>query len=513
MNLNDFQTRARQIINDPGLTYQQRKHNLAALAEELLDYPRLGAEARKAFDEGIICDLNEGHAPYRARYILPDYEKALCQGSAFLELAPPQNLAEALNFLTILYSQVPSITGFPVYLGDIDRLLEPFAGEVEDAQLYQQLKLFWRGVDRMLPDGFVHADLGPADTRVGRMIFKIERDLKQVVPNLTFKYDPEITSDELLLEAIETVFAVGKPHFANHPMMVQSLDERYAVVSCYNSLPIGGGSHTLTRLNLKKTVEKHVSDAAEYLSTTLPHYVELTLQVMEARIRHLVEESRFFEHDFLACEGLISLDRFSAMFGIFGLAEAVNILMERADDQGRYGQSDTANQLAYSITDIIASILQERTLPYCAGNGGHAFLHSQSGIDSDLGTTAGTRIPIGAEPEIFQHIMAVAPHHYKFQAGISDIFHFENTVQRNPQALVDIIKGAFKMGMRDFTFNLAEGEFVRVTGYLVRRSDVEAYKQAKRSRYDSTVLGANAIQNQGILQRRVINYEENPGTR
>lgn len=513
MNLHDLQSLARQIVNDPGLTYQQRKHNLAALAEELLDYPRMGAEARAAFDENIICDLNEGHAPYRARYILPDYAKALQQGSAFLEIEPPQNLAEALNFLTILYSQVPSITGFPVYLGDIDSLLESFVTEIPDAELYQQLQLFWRAVDRMLPDGFVHANLGPKDTRVGRMILQIERELRQVVPNLTLKYDPAVTTDELLLAAIETVFAVGKPHFANHPMIVQDLGERYAVVSCYNSLLIGGGSHTLTRLNLKKTVEKHSGSTEEYLRTTLPHYVGLTLQVMEARIRHLVEETRFFEHDFLAREGLISLERFSAMFGIFGLAEAVNFLMERSGEHGRYGHSEVANELAYSITDAIAALLKEHILPYCAGNDGHAFLHSQSGIDSDLGVTAGTRIPIGDEPEMFQHIMTVAPHHHKFQAGISDIFHFESTVRRNPEALLDIIKGAFKQGMRDFTFNLTDGEFVRVTGYLVRRSDVEQYNRDKRSRYDSTVLGATAIQNQGILKRRVINYEQNPGTR
>ncbi|AZR72915.1 YjjI family glycine radical enzyme [Anoxybacter fermentans] len=514
MDLKEFRIRARKIINDPGLTYHQRRHKLALLAEELVEYPPLGDEAKKALDERVICDLYEGHAPYRPRYILPDYEKALKQGSEFLELDPPTNLAEALNFLTILYSQVPSITGFPVYLGDIDRLLIPFLEGVSDDELYHKLKLFWRAVDRMFPDGFVHANLGPEDTRVGRVIFKIERELKQVVPNLTLKYDPEVTTDELLLEGIKTVFAVGKPHFANHPMMVKDLGEKYAVVSCYNSLKIGGGSHTLVRLNLKKTVEKHSGDIESYFKETLPHYVELTLQVMEARIRYLVEEAKFFEHDFLAQEGLISLDQFSAMFGIFGLAEAVNLLMESKGRNGRYGHDEEANQLSYRITDVIAEILAQRPLPYCDGNGGKAFFHSQSGIDLDVDVTAGTRIPYGDEPEIFEHITAVAPHHYKFQAGISDIFHFENTVQNNPQAVADIIKGAFAQGMRDFTFNLADGEFVRITGYLVRRSDLEQMKREKRSRYDSTVLGYNAVENQGIFQRkrRVISREQTPGT-
>lgn len=515
MDIHEIKSRIERTISDPGLTYHQRVHQLALLAEEMIDYPTLGADAKEALEARVICDLFEGNAPYRPRYILPDYEVALRHGSQFLELDPPTDLAEALNVLTILYSQVPSITGFPVYLGDIDRLLTPFAEGVEDAELYKQLKLFWRAVDRMLPDAFVHANVGPADTRVGRMILQIERELKQVVPNLTLKYDPAQTSDELLLEAVKTVFAVGKPHFANHPMMVQDLGEKYAVVSCYNSLKVGGGSHTLTRLNLKETVQRHVGDIEQYLRDTLPHYVELTLQVMEARIRYLVEQVRFFEHDMLAQEGLISLDRFAAMFGIYGLAEAVNLLMERAGKTGRYGHADDANQLSYAITDRIAQQLKERKLPYCEGNGGYAFFHSQSGIDLDLGVTAGTRIPIGDEPELYQHIMAVAPHHCKFSAGVSDIFHFDNTVVNNPAAAMDIIKGAFRQGMRDFTFNLADSEFVRVTGYLVRRSDVEQYRREQRSRYSSTVLGSNAIENQGILQRkkRVVSHEQNPGPR
>ncbi len=513
MSLKEFRYRAEQIVVDPGLTYQQRRHNMALLAEELIEYPPLGEEAKQALDDRIICDLFEGHAPYRARYILPDYEKAFQQGSEFLELEPPTNLAEALNFLTILYSQVPSITGFPVYLGDVDRLLTPYITEISDQDLYQQLKLFWRAADRMLPDGFVHANLGPEDTKIGRMILRIERELKQVVPNLTLKYDPTVTTDELLLEAVQTVFAVGKPHFANHPMMVGDLGERYAVVSCYNSLKIGGGSHTLTRLNLKDTVVRHSGDTGEYLQRTLPHYVELTLQVMEARIKYLVEEARFFEHDFLAQEGLIELEKFSAMFGIFGLAEAVNLLLEREGRRVKYGQNEEANQLSYQITDRIAQILAERSLPYCQGNGGRAFFHSQSGIDLDIEVTAGTRIPYGEEPDLYEHISAVAPHHCKFQAGISDIFHFERPVVNNPQAIIDVIKGAFRQGMREFTFNLADGEFVRITGYLVRRSDLVKYEENKRSRYDSTVLGSNAVKNQGIFQRkrRVINNEQNPG--
>lgn len=513
MNISKIKEEVLRIINNPHLTYQQRKHNLALFAESLVDYPSLSEEARKALDERIVCDIFEGNAPYRPRYTLPDYAKALRQGSEFLELKPPKNLTEALNFLTILYSHVSSITGFPVYIGDIDTLLASFVRGVSDQELYQQLKLFWQRVDRMLPDGFVHANLGPKDTRIARMIFQIERELKQVVPNLTLKYDPDLTSDELLLEAIKTVFVVGKPHFANHQMMVNDLGINYGVVSCYNSLKIGGGSHTLVRLNLRKTVEKNYGEIQTYLKEILPNFVELTLQVMEARIRYLVEEAKFFEHDFLVKEGLLHLESFSAMFGIFGLAEAVNLLMESAGKKDRYGHSEIANQLSYQITKIIADILTKRSLPYCQGNNGYAFFHAQSGIDLDVNTTAGARVPIDDEPDLFHHLKTVAPHHVKFPAGISDIFHFESTVMNNPQAIADIIKGALKEGMRDFTFNLADGEFVRITGYLARRSDLEKTTNKKSSRYSSTVLAAGAVANQKILQRkrRVINCEQSAG--
>lgn len=515
MKLQKFRERARQIITDSGLTYQQRKHSLALLAEELVEYPPLGKEAEKALAERVICDLFEGNAPYRPRYILPDYQKALEEGCQFLELEPPTNLAEALNFLTILYSQVPSITGFPVYLGNLDKLLTPYVGDLSTGELEQQLRLFWQRIDRLLPDAFTHANLGPEDTEIGRLILRIERQLKQVVPNLTLKVDLETTSDQLLLEAIKTVFAVGKPHFANHQMMIGDHGINYGVVSCYNALKIGGGSHTLTRLNLKETVLRHTGGLNDYLTKTLPYYVELTLQVMEARIKFLVEESQYFTHDFLAREGLIALDKFSAMFGIFGLAEAVNLLSELGGLAGRYGHDQRSNQLAYEITDKIAELLAKRSLPYCQGNNGFAYLHSQSGIDQDVSVTAGTRIPGGDEPDLLTHILTVAPHHKKFDAGISDIFHFDHTVINNPHAVLDIIKGAFQKGMRDFTFNLADGQFVRITGYLVRRSDLEMYETEKRSRYSSTVLGAGAVKQQDVLQRkrRVITSENSSGSR
>ncbi len=512
MQITEMQTRANEIIRDPNLSFHQRRHYLAALAEESLPYPQLSDAAAQALADGVINDLFEGPAPYRARYILPDYALFLKNGSEHLELGPANSFDEALNHLLIIYTQVPSITAFPVYLGDLDKILAPYLAELSDEELYKKLKLFWIAIDRILPDGFVHTNIGPEDTRVGRTMLRLERELLQVVPNISFKVDPEITPDDYIRDAVETVFKSAKPHFINHPMMVKGLGEEYAAVSCYNSLKIAGGSHTLVRLNLKEVVLRHDGDIDSFIEKTLPRYAELNAELMEARIRYLVEQAKFYEHDFLAKEGLINLERFSAMYGIYGLAEAVNLLLEKNNIKGRYGHDDNANQLSYRITRRIAEFVENRAMPYCEGYHGRAVLHSQSGIDVDIDVSAGTRIPIGDEPDMFSHIAAVAPHHELFVAGVSDIFAVEDTAQRNPMAMVDIIRGAFKQGMRDFTFNIASNGFVRVTGYLVRKSDLERYK-TDGSRINSTVFASGSEDNSHMSQRklkRVLTLERQP---
>ncbi len=497
-----MRSRAGLLVTDGTLGYDQKLRRLAALATECLPYPALSDACREALDKRVICDMFEGRAPYTPRYVLPDYAKALRQGSAHLELEPPHDLADALAFLQIMYAHVPSVTTYPVYLGDLDALLEPFVDGVGDEQLDRTLRRFWIGLDRMLPDAFVHTDLGPHDSRVVRSIFRVERSLRQVVPNITLKVDPVLTPDDLILDGVRTVFETGKPHFVNHPMMVGDHGEAYAAVSCYNSLKVGGGAHTLVRLNLKEVVLHHSGGEAAFLAEALPHYVELTAELAEARVRSLVEEQRFFDTHWLAAEGLVSLDRFSAMFGVFGLAEAVNLLMERDGRAGTYGHDADADQMSYRITARVAELVASRAMPYCEGGGGRCYLHSQSGIDLDRDVTAGTRIPVGQEPGLFEHLSTCAPHHRLFAAGISDIFHVDETAVRNPEAVVDVIRGAFATGMRDFTFNLDSNEFIRITGYLVRKCDLVDIDR-RVVRHDSDHLAAGSEAAYHLTQRAV----------
>lgn len=96
---NALQQRCQQIVTSPVLSPEQKRHFLALEAENNLPYPQLPAEARRALDEGVICDMFEGHAPYKPRYVLPDYARFLANGSEWLELEGAKDLDDALSLL------------------------------------------------------------------------------------------------------------------------------------------------------------------------------------------------------------------------------------------------------------------------------------------------------------------------------------------------------------------------------------------------------------------------------
>jgi YjjI family glycine radical enzyme len=388
-------------------------------------------------------------------------------------------------------------------------LLLPHLGDIGDRALDAHMTRFWRFLDRTIPDAFSHANIGPIDNPIARSVLRVDAALSQVVPNLTLKYDPNQTSDELIGLAARSIAAVNKPHIANHPMIAADFPEGYGVVSCYNTLPLGGGAHTLVRLDLKESARRACDGIDRYLDAVLPEHAALVFEVMEARIRFLVEEAGFFDHHFLVKEGLLHPERFTAMFGIFGIAEAVAIL---SDGSLRYGRDDEANQLADRIIEVLARLVDERPLAHCRL--GRATLHAQSGIGDDIGVTAGVRIATGEEPEILDHVAAVAGHHSRFTSGISDIFALEGSARANPQAIVDVTRGAFAAGMREMTFNIEGCDLVRVTGYMVKLSDIEKWKR-DGSRIGSTVLGAQSVENWGLLGRtpRVISHEHDPRPR
>lgn len=489
------------IVTDKTMTYRQKKHLLASQAENILDYPQIQDKTMELYNKKILCDLYEGNAPYRSRYILPDYQLLFEKGSKFLNLNPPEDLFEAIQTLLIMYTNVPSITGQPVFLGNVDKLLQPFVKEMDIDHVYKMIKWFMISIDRIIADGFSHMNIGPEDTLVGRLILKAERELKQGVPNLSFKYHEQLTSNDFLIEGVKTALTTGKPHFHNHKMICEQVGD-YGVVSCYNSLKVGGGSHTLIRINLLR-LAKEAKGLDDFMDNSLKQVAKASVDMANARAKFLVEDVKFYQNDFLAEEGFIELKKFTSMVGIFGLAEVVNMFSE-----GKYGIDESATELGLKIVDTMNNYLMEEKGLYCEGSGGKVVFHSQSGISEDIDETAGTRIPIGHEPVLFKHLSAVTPFHKYFTSGVSDIFIFDKSVKDNPQAMADIIKGSIHRGLRTFTVNVGDSDLIRITGYMIKRTDLENYHKGKKNKDSSANLGAEAVDNQRILERRIRKTDE-----
>lgn len=503
-----FQQRIEKIVTDATLSPKQKNQFLALEAEASLPYMDVSESVQAAMEQGVLCDMFEGHAPFKPRYVLPDYAKFLTQGSEYLELEPATDFDDALNLLTILYHHVPSVTNIPVYLGQLDDVLMPYIGDLSDEAIYQKMKRFWIMLDRTLPDAFMHVNIGPSDNIICRTILRVDAELKQIAPNLTFMYDPAVTSDDLLKQATSNICECSKPHIANYPMHAGAYgDKRFGIVSCYNSLPLAGGSNTLVRMNLKE-VAKNSKDRDDFINQVLPHYSQLMVELMDARSAHLHEKSNFFK-GFLTTEGLIEESRFAPMFGIYGMAEAVNSLLEKEGIEAKYGHSEQANELALSISEKLAELVE--SLPVKYGLEGKALLHAQGGISLDEEVTPGVRIPYGTEPDPVAYVQATAKQHQFYTSGISDILTIDETVKSNPEAMFNLCKGAINLGYREFTANVASNDLVRVTGYMIKLSDINKFAE-EGSRKNTTFLGAEAAKNTGILDRapRVVSLESSP---
>jgi len=176
------------ITTDPMLTIQQKLINLGNVTERMIspmDVLGYTQEEVDFMDNQMICDLNEGYAIYRPRYIVPNYQTFIKNGCAFLELDPPTDLDECIDGLLIIYRHVPSITSFPVFIGHLDRLFEPFM--TDEGKDYVKIKRFLNHIDKTITDSFCHADIGPYETVAGRLILKAVMELKNPTPNMTIE--------------------------------------------------------------------------------------------------------------------------------------------------------------------------------------------------------------------------------------------------------------------------------------------------------------------------------------
>lgn len=489
-----------EILTSRRLTYQQKLIQLAKQAENSLDVLNIPEKFSKYFETRALCDMNEGNAPYRPRYVMVDYQRFLMQGSEFLKIAPPNTLDEAIFALLTLYYHVPSITTMPVYLGNLDVLLDPFIIGLSDEAVKTKFKLFLNYIDRTIADGYCHANLGPEDLRATRLLLECEQELQNAVPNFTIKYEVGVTPDDLMEKAIPCALTCANPAIANHKAHKDTYWD-YGVSSCYNVLPLRGGSYILSRVVIPR-LAKMAESTEQFLNEILPEALQGLGEYMDERIRFLVEDTGFFQSSFLVKEGLIERENFTGMFGIAGLCDGVNYLLR--DSGKRYGKDPEADDLAEEILKIISDFVASYPAKYCEVSGGHYYLHAQAGLSTDIGVTSGIRIVVGDEPEsIYDHLRHSARFHKYFPTGCSDIFPFEVTAKNNPAAVLDIIKGAFSIGDKYIAIYQSDGDLVRITGYLAKRSDIEKYDNGEVVLQDTVQNGSTNYKLNRLDERKV----------
>lgn len=498
-----------EAVTSKSLTYQQKLYSIANIAERLFD-PRdlLGYtdEEMEYINNQMICDLNEGYAMYRPRYILPDYEVYIKNGCKFLDLKAPTNLDECLDGLLILYSHVPSITSFPVFIGHIDTLLEPFiTNEEED---YIKIKRFLNHIDKVITDSFCHADIGPYSTRAGKMILKAIIELENATPNMSIKYDKEKTDREFAKLAALACLKVSKPSFANDSYYTKDLGD-YALASCYNALPLCGGAYTLTRLRLG-TIAKSAKTVDDMINNVLPKVVKLALSTIDKRIKYIVEKSNFFESSFLVDEGFLKRENFTGMFAIVGLADAVNNLLEKEGISETFGKSSRGDEIATSIMEKLQEVNNAHRGVYSERTGDRYLLHAQVGAsldEEDKNNTPAHRVKVGQEPALLEQLKQSAPFHKYFPSGTGDLYAFDQTYEDHLDALLDIIEGAFALGYRYITTYEKNTDLIRVTGYLVKKSEVEKARRGEAVLQDTTWFGSGTDENAQVFDRTLRTME------
>lgn len=493
------------IATSTTMTTKQKLAGLGNVAErlispiELLGYTE---EEMAYINNQMICDLNEGYVAYRPRYIVPDYGVFVQKGCEFLELDPPKDLEELLDGLLILYAHVPSVTNYPVFIGHLDRLMDPFITD-EDKD-YVRIKRFLNHIDKTIIDSFCHADIGPYGTTAGKLILKAVVELQNPTPNMTIRYDKNKTSREFAELAAASCLQASKPSFSNDAYYTQDVGD-HALCSCYNALPFAGGAFTLSRLRLG-TIGRAVNSLDELINELLPKVTRLMLSIMDKRITYMVEKTNFFETSFLQKEGFIDKKNFTGMFAIVGLADGVNAMLKAEGLDETFGTSERGDEIGHLIMKTIEEIVDAHEGKYVERTGGKYLLHAQVGAslhDEDYANAPAHRVKVGQEPTLVEQLKQSAPFHQYFPSGTGDLYAFDQTWLDHPGAVVDIIDGAFASGYRYITTYMKNTDLIRVTGYLVKKSEVEKLRNGQEVLRDTTVFGMGTDDTSDVFDRRL----------
>ncbi len=84
----------------------------------------------------------------------------------------------------------------------------------------------------------------------------------------------------------------------------------------------------------------------------------------------------------------------------------------------RYGHDEAANEAGYRIVERVAELVAERDrCPTATAAAGAPTCTPRAGSTWTTTSLPGTRIPVGEEPGMREHIMVCAPHHRHFAVG------------------------------------------------------------------------------------------------
>lgn len=179
------------------------------------------------------------------------------------------------------------------------------------------------------------------------------------------------------------------------------------------------------------------------------------------------------------------------------MSECANTLMDLCGKPGRYGPDEEANRLGVRIMEAIKRRVNAFESRYCEVNGHRFLLHAQVGAVGDNGVTPGARLAIGSEIPLYDHLRQAGLFHRFFPSGVGDIFAYDRTARQNPSAVLDIFKGAFQVGMQYISTYESDSDVIRMTGYLFKRSDFEAFQKSA-----PVANGAVAASRETIEERR-----------
>ena len=104
---------------------------------------------------------------------------------------------------------------------------------------------------------------------------------------------------------------------------------------------------------------------------------------------------------------------------------------------------------------------------------------------------------------LWKHLKQTARFHKYFPSGTGDIFPFELNAANNPEFILNIIQGAFKEGMRYFSLYSSDADVIRITGYLVKRSEIAKLDRGIATLQDTVVLGQGQVRNGKVYERKV----------